>query len=165
LCGLYVGLFFRQRIAKILSIVFTILLSFLYPIFTILFLNDGPEYVYFVTISCTFGGNLLFVGMIKLVNTLSYRLAAKASESSDFSRNWYRFKEGKLFFATWAHFSILRIFPLISAIIWTEWFAFYNVLGVYILSLGFSTFFYFFWQNSRDEFHQSTQAEPLESKT
>ncbi|MCK5184968.1 MAG: hypothetical protein KAQ95_11730, partial [Candidatus Heimdallarchaeota archaeon] len=49
LCGLYVGLFFRQRIAKILSIVFTILLSFLYPIFTILFLNDGPEYVYFVT--------------------------------------------------------------------------------------------------------------------
>jgi len=164
LCGLYVGLFFRQRIPKILSIVFTMLLSILYLILNLLLLMSKSGNIFYVIICCTFGGNLLFVGMIKLVNFISYRLSLRKGESSFFSRNWYRFKEGKLFFATWVHFSILQLFPLITFIFWEVWDAFYNILGVYILSLGFSLFFFFYWQKSRDELYPPTPTEPFKSK-
>ncbi len=164
LCGLYVGIFFRQKNAKIISIVFTLILSLLYPIFTVSLYDyrcsGCPDYHY-VTISCIFAGNLLFVGMIKLVNFISFRFSAKTGESSVFSRDWYRFKEGKFFFATWISFSILRLFPLLYYSIWFQRNYFLNVLAVFIPSLGFSLFFFFYWRKSRDKFHQSAQTEPF----
>ncbi|MCG3254069.1 MAG: hypothetical protein KAX09_09475, partial [Candidatus Heimdallarchaeota archaeon] len=163
ICGLYVGIFFRQKSAKIISIVFTMILSLLYPIFTVSLYDyrctGCPDYHY-VTICCVFAGNLLFVGMIKLVNFISFRFSAKTGENTVFTRNWYRFNEGKFFFATWTHISILQLLPLLYYSIWFQRNYFLNVLAVIILSLGLSLFFFFYWRKSRDKFHQSAQTEP-----
>lgn len=167
LCGIYVGLFFRDRNAKLLSIVFVMLLSLSYPIFNITLPAFRCPYVpnyHFVVTNCIFAGNLLFVGMIKLVNFIFFRLSARTGESSVFSRNWYRFKEGKLFFATWVHFSILRIAPLIIFGVLGRLNDFYNILAVFILSQGIALLFFFYWQKARDNLYPPTPTEPFISK-
>jgi hypothetical protein len=164
LCGFYIGLLFRQRAAKIVSIVFTVLLSLLYPFFSFVILfGEGSSSVTYTAICCIFIGNLLFVVIIRLLNDRFLRSPKKTDEKEVFHSAWHRFKEGKFFFATWTHFTILRLMPLITAIFIEEWPAFFNVLTIYVLSYGISVFYYFYWQRTREEltYYQSPEEESI----
>ncbi len=95
LCGLHLGFFFRQKTAKIISIVTSILVSFIYPIFNILLLRIYSGYRYpSLAISCTLIGNLLFIAFIRLVNFFFYKYSPSSKQEVEFSRSWYQFKEG-----------------------------------------------------------------------
>jgi hypothetical protein len=153
LCGLLLGLFFRQRAAKIISIIVSMLVSFLYPVFSILvYLNyDGSRYPS-VTISCTLIGNILFIGIIRLVNFLFLKYSSPSKQDNEFSRYWYQFKEGKLFFSTWVHFSLLQLILLIYFSVEGGLNALYLVISVVVISLTCAIYSFFYWREARDEF-------------